>query len=54
VRLPELRVPGVKAKVDFAYFLARTIPGKPQSVLGLHPLQGPIDAELICIAEIID
>jgi hypothetical protein len=63
VRLPELGVPGIKAKVDtgartsalHVFWLEPFQEGWQSKVrFGLHPLQSRIDVELICIAEIID
>ncbi|ADE14236.1 protein of unknown function DUF785 [Nitrosococcus halophilus Nc 4] len=63
VRLPELGVPGIKAKIDtgartsalHAFWLEPFQEGRQTKVrFGLHPLQGRVDVELICVAEIVD
>ena len=63
VKLPELGVPGIKAKIDtgartsvlHAFWLESFQEGHQNKIrFGLHPLQGRVDVELICVADILD
>jgi hypothetical protein len=63
VTLPELGVPGIKAKIDtgartsalHAFWLESFQEDSQSKVrFGLHPLQGRVDIELTCTATIID
>lgn len=63
VKLPELGVPGIKAKIDtgartsvlHAFWLEPFQEGYRNKIrFSLHPLQRRVDVELICAAEILD
>jgi hypothetical protein len=63
VALPELGVPGIKAKIDtgartsalHAFWLEPFREGSQSKIrFGLHPLQGRADIELTCVAPVID